>query len=350
MSGSAFLVQQSLRLPHRILHGSKQCKQTVASLFSGAGGLDIGFKKAGFQTVWANEYDKTIIPSYKKNFPDIPFDGRSIRDIPNEDLPCDVAGVIGGPPCQSWSEAGARRGIKDPRGELFFEYLRVLKHLRPLFFVAENVHGLIHSRNLSFFKTILGMFEDEKYEVSWKLLKASDYGVPQDRERVFIVGYRSDLKKKFEFPSPLKNKPTLRDAIGDLADVSPGTDGKVKNHVFMDSGYSPIFLSRNRVRSWDEQSFTILATERHIPFHPQAPKMIRLENGSRGFVPGQESQYRRLTIRECARIQTFPDDYEFVYSNMRHAYKMIGNAVPVELAHCIAKKIALDLFPNEQAD
>lgn len=322
----------------------EQRELSVLSLFSGAGGMDIGFEKAGFKTIWANEYDKTIAPSYQKYFPNTQFDGRSIRDIPDADLPKSVTGVIGGPPCQSWSEAGARRGINDARGELFFEYLRVIRHTNPVFFVAENVHGLIHSRNMDSFNKIIQMFETEGYVVSWKLLKASDYGVPQDRERVFIVGYQKSLGKKFVFPEPLKSKKTLRDAIGDLAKLKIGATKKVKNHEFMDSGYSPIFMSRNRVRGWDEQSFTILATDRHIPFHPQAPKMIKVPGQElREFAKGHESEYRRLTIRECARIQTFPDEYEFIYTNMRNGYKMIGNAVPVDLAYWVAKAIKDDL-------
>jgi DNA (cytosine-5)-methyltransferase 1 len=317
---------------------------SLVSLFAGAGGMDIGFEKAGFKTVWANEYDKSIATSYQKYFPKTKFDRRSIRDIPDSDLPETVTGVIGGPPCQSWSEAGARRGIEDPRGELFFEYLRVIKRTKPTFFVAENVHGLIHSRNIESFNKIIKLFETEGYVVSWKLLKASDYGVPQDRERVFIVGYHHSLNKTFQFPEPLKTKTTLRDAIGDLARLKIGATRKVKNHEFMDSGYSPIFMSRNRVRGWDEQSYTILATDRHIPFHPQAPKMVKVEGQElREFAKGHESKYRRLTIRECARIQTFPDNYEFVYTHMRNAYKMIGNAVPVDLAYWVAKTIKEDL-------
>jgi DNA (cytosine-5)-methyltransferase 1 len=319
-------------------------KFSLVSLFAGAGGMDIGFDKAGFKTVWANEYDKSIAPSYQKFFPNTKFDGRSICDIPDEDIPKNITGVIGGPPCQSWSEAGARRGINDPRGELFFEYLRVIRRTKPKFFVAENVHGLIHSRNLPSFKNILKLFEDEGYRVSWKLLKASDYGVAQDRERVFIVGYHNSLNKVFEFPQPLPNKKTLREAIGDLEKLKIGKTVKVKNHELMDSGYSPIFLSRNRVRSWDEQSFTILATDRHIPFHPQAPKMVKVEGKElREFAKGHEEKYRRLTVRECARIQSFPDSYEFLYTNIRNAYKMIGNAVPVDLAYWVAKQIMDDL-------
>lgn len=321
----------------------KKADIPIISLFAGAGGMDMGFHNAGFITQWANEYDKAIAPSFEYNFPDVEFDGRSICDIPNNELPQNITGVIGGPPCQSWSEAGARRGINDPRGKLFYEYLRVINKIKPTFFVAENVHGLVHERNSSSFKTILKLFEKAGYTVSWKVLQASDYGVPQDRRRVFIVGYKKTLKKTFVFPSPLTEKVTLRDAIGDLAKLKLGTTRKVKNHEFVDSGYSSIFMSRNRVRNWDEQSFTILATDRHIPFHPQAPKMIRTDTERRAFVPGKEHLYRRLTVRECARIQTFPDDYIFKYKHIRNAYKMIGNAVPVELAYHIACTIKDDL-------
>lgn len=315
--------------------------QTLISLFAGAGGLDIGFEKVGFKTIWANEYDKTITPSYKAYFKNVPLDDRSIRDIPLSEIPKAI-GVIGGPPCQSWSEAGARRGIDDPRGQLFDEYIRIIDEVRPKFFVAENVHGLIHSRNQESFQKIIKQLESLDYQVSWKLLKASDYGVPQDRERVFIVGYHKTVGKKFVFPAPLESKPTLKDAIYDLNHLKLGTK-KIKNHETTDIGFSPIFLSRNRVRSWNQQSFTILATDRHIPFHPSAPKMIKKSEDLFAFVEGAEEKYRRLSIRECARIQTFPDDYEFIYNVPRNGYKMIGNAVPVNLAKHIAQTIKRDL-------
>ncbi len=315
---------------------------TLVSLFSGAGGLDMGFEQAGFRTIWANEYDRAIAPSYRHNFPDVVFDGRSIRDVPSDDVP-EAVGLIGGPPCQSWSEAGARRGIEDPRGELFFEYIRVLRKVKPQFFVAENVHGLVHSRNIDSFRNILKLFEAEGFDVSWRLLTASDYGVAQDRQRVFIVGYRRELGLRFEFPEPVKQRVNLRDAIGDLVDVPIGPDSPVANHELHESGYSSIFLSRNRVRAWDEPSFTILATDRHIPFHPQAPKMIAQRGGGKMLVPGAEHLYRRLTIRECARIQSFPDVYRFLYSHPRIGYKMVGNAVPVGLAKAVAARIYADL-------
>jgi DNA (cytosine-5)-methyltransferase 1 len=316
---------------------------TLVSLFSGAGGMDIGFHKAGFRTVWANEYDKSISPSFRKYFPSVNFDGRSIVEIPSTDIPAGVSGVIGGPPCQSWSEAGARRGERDPRGKLFYEYIRVIEHAKPDFFVAENVHGLIHSRNLSAFLNIVEMFRDIGYKVSWKLLKASNYGVAQDRERVFVVGYAERLGMTFEFPPARRRKKSLREAIGDLETVPHGTSSPIPNHELHDAGYSPIFMSRNRVRGWDSQSLTILATDRHIPFHPSAPGMVKVGKDRMDFAPNCRHLYRRLTVRECARIQGFPDDYEFVYSHPRTGYKMIGNAVPVGLAFAVARKIREDL-------
>jgi DNA (cytosine-5)-methyltransferase 1 len=326
----------------QVLENEKNMQNGIISLFSGAGGMDLGFEKAGFKTIWANEYDKSIAPSFQGYFKDVAFDGRSITEIKNDDIPSGV-GVIGGPPCQSWSEAGARRGIDDPRGQLFNEYIRVIKHVQPLFFVAENVHGLIHSRNKASFDNILKMLEECGYQVSWKLLTASDYGVPQDRQRVFIVGYHNKLSKRFIFPEPLAEKLTLRHAIGDMEKLKIGSK-KLPNHEISSTGYSPMFMSRNRVRSWDEQSFTILACDRHTPLHPQAPKMI--SDGDRDlkkFVDGFEEKYRRFTVRECARIQTFPDDYIFKYSHVRNGYKMIGNAVPVELAKHIANAIKKDI-------
>lgn len=313
----------------------------IISLFSGAGGLDLGFHKAGFRTIWANEYDKSIFPTYRENFNRVEFDVRSISDIPVVEIP-KASGVIGGPPCQSWSAAGARRGINDSRGRLFYDYLNVINHVQPKFFLAENVSGLIHERNLESFVSLVKQFEKAGYDVYWKLLNASDYQVPQDRKRVFIVGFRKDLSVHFSFPKPIKKKKTLKDAIYDLKDIP--LDGSYPNHEITDTGKSSIFMSRNRVRSWNEQSYTLLAMDRHTPLHPQAPKMIDSgEVDKKIFVPGKEKLYRRLSIRECARIQTFPDKHKLIYTHPRVGYKMIGNAVPVKLSYHIARCIKAHL-------
>jgi DNA (cytosine-5)-methyltransferase 1 len=333
----------------------KNNQPQIISLFSGAGGLDQGFKNAGFKTVWANEYDKTITPTFKKNFPEVTLNSSSITRITDEEIEAlrdanEIAGVIGGPPCQSWSEAGARRGINDHRGQLFNDYIRFIRILKPKFFVAENVHGLIHSRNKQSFENIKEMFRKEGYVVDAELLLASDFEVPQDRERVFIIGYRKDLDIKVTFPVPLGvvkkgeyKKITIADAIKRFSRFKVGSKNLLNHDLSPDTTYSPIYMSRNRVRRWDQQSFTILATDRHIPIHPSAPPMEKIGKDKMRFKPGEEIKYRRLTVRECAAIQTFPEDFEFIYTNIRHGYKMIGNAVPVKLAEHVAQNIQKDL-------
>ena len=318
----------------------------IISLFSGAGGLDLGFQKAGFNILWANEYDKTIWETYEKNH-QTPLDKRDIRNIPSSDIP-DCDGIIGGPPCQSWSEAGAGRGIDDSRGKLFYEFIRILKDKRPKFFVAENVSGMLADLHKEAVKNILSHFEEAGYNVTVNLVNAANYDVPQDRKRVFYIGFRKDLNINYKFPEPLNYKITLREAIWDLKDTAIKAQDKNKtngeeciipNHEYMNGGFSTIYMSRNRVRNWDEQSFTIQAGGRHAPILPQAPKMLFVEKNKRIFVPGKENSYRRLSVRECARIQTFPDDFIFYYTDIADGYKMVGNAVPVMLAYHVAKSI-----------
>ncbi|QSS96677.1 DNA cytosine methyltransferase [Psychroflexus sp. ALD_RP9] len=316
----------------------------IVSFFAGAGGLDLGFQKAGFNVVWANEYDKDIWETYEKNHKNTTLDRRSIVNIKSNEVPeCD--GIIGGPPCQSWSEAGSKRGINDKRGQLFFDFIRILEAKQPKFFLAENVSGMLLNRHSEALKNIKQLFKDAGYNLSFKLLNASNFDVPQDRKRVFFVGIREDLDFKFKFPKPLKEKVTLEQKIADLQNsVVPAKEGnktnmencKIPNHEYMIGGFSSMFMSRNRVRSWNEQSYTIQAGGRHAPLHPQAPKMKFIEQNKRIFVPGKENLYRRLSVRECARIQTFPDDFIFYYNHIAAGYKMIGNAVPVNLAKHIA--------------
>jgi DNA (cytosine-5)-methyltransferase 1 len=332
----------------------------VVSFFAGAGGLDLGFQNAGFDVAWANEYDKEIWETFERNHKNTILDRRSIVDIPSTEVP-DCDGIIGGPPCQSWSEAGSKRGITDKRGQLFYEFMRILAEKQPKFFLAENVSGMLLPAHKIALQNIMDMFKDCGYELSFKLINASDFGIPQDRKRVFFVGYRKDLGLKFEFPKPttLTNKVILETAIGDLKETAlpaefgnytNGTKCVIPNHEYMTGGFSSIYMSRNRVRSWDEVSFTIQAGGRHAPIHPQAPKMILIEQDIREFEKGKEHLYRRLSVRECARIQTFPDNFVFYYKNIVAGYKMIGNAVPVRLAQILAKKILEDLnnLKNEE--
>lgn len=322
----------------------------IISLFSSCGGLDLGFHNAGFNIVFANDNDTAVWETYQKNF-NYKIDGRSIVEITSEELP-DAEGIIGGPPCQSWSLAGEMLGIKDKRGKLFYEYIRVLKDKKPLFFVAENVPGILSKTHIAAFRGILKEFETAGYNVTYKLLNAADYGVPQERKRVVIVGYRKDLGIIFEFPKPPLSRDkfvTLKEAIGDLPDAVPAQPKNyankelvIPNHEYMVGSFSTIYMSRNRLKGWDECSFTIQAGGRHAPLHPSSTKMKKVEE-DKWIFDSEKPKYRRLSIREAARIQTFPDSFKFYYKNLADGYKMVGNAVPVKLAQAIANQIMTDL-------
>lgn len=323
----------------------------VISLFSGCGGLDLGFEKAGFNIPIANEFDKTIWETFKINHPKTKLIEGDIRNVTKKDIKeffdGEIDGIIGGPPCQSWSEAGSLKGINDPRGKLFFDYIRLLREFKPKFFLAENVSGMLANRNSDAVKNIINMFEEAGYNVSLTMINAKDYGVAQERKRVFYIGFRDDLDIDFVFPDGStkedNKKITLRDIIWDLQDYAVPANEKnkhnpdaINNNEYFIGAYSPIFMSRNRVKEWDEQAYTVQASGRQCQLHPQAPKMVKVGKNDCRFEEGKEELYRRMTIREIARIQGFPDDFKFIYENTNDAYKMIGNAVPVNLAYEIA--------------
>ena len=200
----------------------------VISLFSGCGGLDLGFERAGFDIPVANEFDPTIYETFKANHPKTHLIEGDVRQISKKDIAPyisgDVDGIIGGPPCQSWSEAGALRGINDARGRLFYDYIRILKDFRPRFFLAENVSGMLANRHNEAVRNILRLFDDAGYSVSLTLANAKDYGVAEERKRVFYIGFRKDLNIVFHFPEGStkddSKKLTLRDVIWDLQCVS----------------------------------------------------------------------------------------------------------------------------------
>lgn len=330
----------------------------VISLFSGCGGLDLGFERAGFHIPVANEFDPTIYETFKINHPKTHLIEGDIRQVTKEDIAPyidgEVDGIIGGPPCQSWSEAGALRGIEDARGKLFYDYIRLLKEFAPKFFLAENVSGMLANRHSEAVQNILHMFEEAGYDVSLTLVNAKNYGVAEERKRVFYIGFRKDLNIQFVFPKGSTEeddaKLTLRDIIWDLQDIAVPAGPKnhhnpeaVNNNEYFTGAFSPIFMSRNRVKGWDEQAFTVQASGRQCQLHPQAPKMQKFGKDDCRFVEGSEHLYRRMTIREIARIQGFPDDFQFLYKETNNAYKMIGNAVPVNLAYEIATAIKLFL-------
>ncbi len=331
----------------------------IISLFSGCGGLDLGFEKAGFEIPVANEFDKTIYETYKINHPSTKLIEGDVRQITKKDIEKylgdgNVDGIIGGPPCQSWSEAGALRGIEDARGQLFFDYIRILKEFKPKFFLAENVSGMLANRHSEAVKNIISLFDEAGYDVSLTLVNAKNYGVAQERKRVFYIGFRKDLNIKFHFPKGSteddESKLTLRDVIWDLKDTAiPAlkrnyhNPESINNNEYFVGEYSPIFMSRNRVKDWNEQAFTIQASGRQTQLHPSAPKMVKVGKDKCEFVKEKKDLYRRLTVREAARIQGFPDSFKFIYENVDNGYKMIGNAVPVNLAFEIACAIKKEL-------
>ena len=322
----------------------------VISLFSGCGGLDLGFERAGFEIPVANEYDKTIWATYKANHPKTQLIEGDIRHIQEINFPDEIDGIIGGPPCQSWSEAGALRGIDDARGQLFFDYIRILKSKQPKFFLAENVSGMLANRHSQAVQNLLKMFDECGYDVSLTLVNAKNYGVAQERKRVFYIGFRKDLNIKFQFPPGStandKHKLTLKDVMADLQKTAVPASEKnyanpqaINNNEYFTGSFSTIFMSRNRVKAWNEQGFTVQASGRQCQLHPQAPKMVKYGENDFRFVTGQEHLYRRMTVREVARLQGFPDDFKLIYQKVDDGYKMIGNAVPVQLAYEIAVAI-----------
>ena len=314
----------------------------VISLFSGCGGLDLGFERAGFHVSVANEFDPAIFDTFRVNHPNTHLIEGDVRKVTKEDiapfLDGEVDGIIGGPPCQSWSEAGSLRGIEDARGQLFFDYIRILKEFRPKFFLAENVSGMLANRHDAAVQNILQMFGEAGYNVSLTLVNAKDYGVAEERKRVFYIGFRNDLNIDFVFPrgstTDDDKKITLRDIIWDLQDTAVPAAEKnkhnpaaINNNEYFTGDYSSMFMSRNRVKAW---------------------KMEKVGKNECRFVAGCENLYRRMTIREVARVQGFPDDFKFIYTDTNNAYKMIGNAVPVNLAYEIA--VAIKLFLEGKGD
>ena len=281
----------------------------VVSFFAGCGGLDLGFEKAGYKVVWANEFEPSVHATYEKN--------------------------------QSWSVAGKQQGLDDKRGQLFLTYIGMIRAKMPKFFVIENVKGLLDEKFKDVFETFLAELDEIGYDVKYRLLDAVDYEVPQNRERVFLIGFRHDLGIDYHIPQPSSNKPlTLKDAIGDITATPIPCE---ENEVMTDSApyysgkFGPHYYRGNRRRNWDKPSFTIHATGYNIPLHPSSPSMIYNAHEDWSFIKYRE--YRRLTVRECARIQTFPDNFEIDCPNIIDAYKMIGNAVPVRIAEILATSI-----------
>ncbi len=296
---------------------------TAISLFCGAGGLDMGFERAGFKTIWANDFEADACKTHA-NWSTAKIICGDVAKISENEIP-DADIMLGGFPCQGFSLSGPRK-LDDSRNVLYKHYVRVVKAKKPLMFVGENVKGLLTMGNGSIIDAIIEDFSQCGYDVFYKLLNARDYEVPEDRERVIIVGFRKDLNiKKFEFPVPRPYRITMREALKNIPEP--------KQDEVCEQPYSSRYMSRNRKRGWDDVSYTIPAMAKQVTLWPGSPDMIKVDKDLWKF--GEGGITRRFSWREAAAIQTFPADLEF-HGNLTSIYKQIGNAVPVKLAEIIA--------------
>ncbi|MBM9615986.1 DNA (cytosine-5-)-methyltransferase [Desulfobulbus rhabdoformis] len=314
-------------------------KLKAISLFSGCGGFDYGASQAGIDIIWANDVDPVAASTYRQLMPNTEFilgDVRNVKKFPCADL------LIGCYPCTGFSVAARRRwkhkndrNLMEIEGNfLYMEFLRVLETTQPRYFFVENVRGMVSAKNGWFFDQQLSGFRERGYEVSHSLMNAMHYGVAQSRQRVFIVGVRKDIAKDFDYefeppthgPNALPLK-TLKDAIGGMP-LDPKGE-------FLDKRFHGHFLTRNRKRSWKEQSYTIVANAAHVPLHPAGDPMIFVSKDKWSL---QGDFNRRLSWRECAAIQGFPRSIE-PEGGLEAKYRVIGNAVPPAFGKILMKPI-----------
>ena len=298
----------------------------VVSLFSGAGGLDLGFKLAGHEIVWANDFYDDAVETYKKNLGNN-IVCEDILNIKSDEVPdCDI--IIGGFPCQGFSVANTKRHEDDERNVLYKELIRIIKAKQPKFFLAENVKGITNLGKGKVFEMILKDFEDMGYVVKYKILNAADYGVAQTRLRVIIVGVRKDIDFEYVYPEPTHSKdgknglPKWR-SVGELMATIPDPDqpNDLKNHE-----YSKYKLNFNGYLG-------------HRPLDPEKPAptvTARGDNKGGVVILPHPVAARRMSCRELAAVQSFPLDYEFC-GNRSSIYRQIGNAVPPLLGKAVAE-------------
>ena len=295
----------------------------VLSLFSGAGGFDFGLIKAGHEIVWANDILPDSVETYRKNIGSHIFCG-DIREVNFASLPdCDV--VVGGFPCQGFSVANWKRKASDPRNLLYLEFLRSLKEKQPRFFVAENVRGILSIEKGKVFQKIIEDFGSLGYEIQYKLVNASDYGVPQNRFRVFIFGARKDLKLdvNFELTPTHGSSKTQKVSIGKALSQIPEPEEK---HNLLNHVYSQFKLKKNGY-----------INHRMVdPTKPAPTVTARGDMKGGAMINHHPNNHRRLSVRETAILQDFPLNFEFVGS-MTSCYLQIGNAVPPKLGRLIGE-------------
>lgn len=349
-------------------------KPSVIDLFAGVGGLSLGFEKQGFKVLIANEYDKSIAASYTENHKNTKM---IVGDITSLDLKetfgphtgkIDV--IIGGPPCQGFSQKGQRKTIHDKRNFLFKYYVAVVELVKPKYFVMENVPNLLTAEGGFFFKEIEELFNKMGYSLEHGVLNASDYGVPQNRRRAVIIGKLDGKAPKL--PVPRNDKVTIWDAISDLAFLESGEGGyEQKYKTPPESEYQKLLRGNSEILyNHSVTRHSALALERLAMIPPNAGKeVLPKEHLTKSIYSGTWTRMRKdeisvtittrfdtpssgkfthpfldraITVREAARIQSFPDDFRFV-GNKGSQMKQVGNAVPPLLAAAIAKVIMNDI-------
>lgn len=305
----------------------------IVSLFSGAGGLDLGLMKAGHQIIWANDIDADSVRTYCRNIGEHILLG-PIENVPSDVIPdCDV--VVGGFPCQGFSQANMLRFADDERNRLYLEFLRVVQSKQPEYFLAENVRGILSLAGGHAIAQIERDFAAAGYRVQKQLFNVADFGVPQNRKRVIIAGTRKDLplSADYRFPSPTHADPEIATALGRRAWVTisdalscipePSAHDDLPNHIHSQYKVTNRNFTGHRRTDPDKPSPTILARG----------------NGKGGVCAIQHPRnHRRMSIREQAAIQTFPLDFEFI-GKMNSCYRQVGNAVPVLFAKCLGKML-----------
>ena len=316
-------------------------KIKVVSLFSGCGGGDLGliggfnflgkdYKELGFEVVWANDILPFAVATYKKNIGGHIVEGDITKiksvEIPEHDL------LIGGFPCQSFSMVGQRRGFNDPRGFLYREMLRVLKDKKPLVFIGENVKGLVSIHGGEAIKQITSDFTKAGYNVLYKVLNASHFGVPQKRERVFIIGVRNDKSMKFVFPEPINEAVPLMAVLNEHKIVED-------KYYFSDRALAGLKKANKAFNKGRAQNI-------NAPCSTISTHLAKVSlNGTDPVLLVSPGCYRRLTPDEAARIQSFPGSFSFDGSDAKK-YIQIGNAIPPVLMWHVARAIKQKIFDD----
>ena len=328
-------------------------KYTYMDLFAGAGGMSLGFDNAGFKNLLAVEFNKDFAETYKKNFPRHNLIVDDIKNVTEQQIydiikneKVDV--IIGGPPCQGFSIAGniGRNFIDDDRNRLFKEFVRFVKIIKPRVFVLENVAAMERHDKGKTIKEIVSSFKEIGYDIKYKVLNAVNFGVPQERRRIFIVGTLGE--NNFEYPQEINKIVTVKDAIDDLPKLENGETSEIPNHTAMK--HSAQMLEKMSYVSDGGNRNDI--PENLRPKSGDSRKYIRYDSKKPSFcVTGDMrkifhySQNRALTCRELARLQTFPDSFVFL-GNAGKVQQQIGNAVPVLLASKIALQVK-EVLDNE---